>query len=64
MFCMYMWQSRVEIEHYSVVYFLCITVLEALWRRTSVIGGAHTLMNTYYIYTAPRAHKNGISCQY
>ena len=27
---MYMWQSRVEIKHYSVVYFDCITAYEAL----------------------------------
>ena len=38
----YMWQSRVEIEHYSVVYFNHITVFEVLWRGTSVRGGAHT----------------------
>ena len=25
-----LWQSRVEIEHYSVAYFGCITVFEAL----------------------------------
>ena len=27
---MYIWQSRVEIEHYSVVYFDCVATLEAL----------------------------------
>ena len=27
---MYMWQSRVEIEHYSVTYFNRITVFEVL----------------------------------
>ena len=26
----YMWQSRVEIEHYSIAYFDCITAFEAL----------------------------------
>jgi len=26
----YMWQSWVEIEHYSAVYFDCITTFEAL----------------------------------
>ena len=36
-----MWQSQVEIEHYSVAYFKCITAFEALLRRTSVKGGAH-----------------------
>ena len=37
-----MWQSRVEIEHYSVAYFDRIAAFEALLRRTSVKGGAHT----------------------
>jgi len=27
---MYMWQSRVEIEHYSIVYFAHIAAFEAL----------------------------------
>ena len=36
-----MWQSRLEIEHYSVVYFNSIAAFEALQRRTSVKGGAH-----------------------
>ena len=39
---MHMWQSRVEIEHYSVAYFTRIAAFEALWRRTSVKDGAHT----------------------
>ena len=39
---MYMWQSRVEIEDYSVAYFDRITVFEAPYRWTSVKGGAHT----------------------
>ena len=38
----YMWQSRVEIKHYSVAYFARIAVFEALQRGTSVKGGAHT----------------------
>ena len=37
-----MWQSQVEIEHYSVVYFDRIAAFEALLRRTSVKGGADT----------------------
>jgi len=37
-----LWQSRVEIEHYSVAYFDRIAAFEALYRRTSVKGGAHT----------------------
>ena len=34
----HVWQSRVEIKHYSVVQFDCVTVFEALWRKTSVKG--------------------------
>ena len=50
-----MWQSQVEIKHYSIAYFNCITAFEAFLRRTSVKGGAHyicKLMNTYLIHTA------------
>ena len=36
-----MWQSRVEIEGYSIVYFDCIATFEALHRWTSVKGEAH-----------------------
>ena len=36
-----MWQCCVEIKQYSVAYFDRITAFEALWRRTSVKGGAH-----------------------
>ena len=38
-----MWQSWVEIEHYSIAYFDRIAAFEALYCRTSVKGGAHTL---------------------
>ena len=38
----YMWQSRVENEHYSVVYFDRTRAFTALYLRTSVKGGAHT----------------------
>ena len=37
-----MWQSRVEIEHYSDAYFDCVTAFEALQRSTSIKGGTHT----------------------
>ena len=37
-----MWQSRVEIEGYSVAYFVRIAVFEAPYCWTSVKGGAHT----------------------
>ena len=48
-----MWQSRVEIKHYSVAYFNHTAAFEALERRTSVKGGAHThYVNTYHVYTA------------
>ena len=36
-----MWQSRVEIEGYSVAYFDCIAAFEAPYRWTSVKGEAH-----------------------
>ena len=39
--CICMWQSRVEIEGYSVAYFDRIVAFEAPYRRTSVKGGAH-----------------------
>ena len=39
---MQMWQPRVEIEHYSVAYFDCITAFEALKCSTSIKGRAHT----------------------
>ena len=38
---MYMWQSRVEIEGYSVAYFDRIAAFEAPLRWTSIKGGAH-----------------------
>ena len=38
----YMWQSRVEIEGYSVVYFVCIAAFKAPYHWTSIKGGAHT----------------------
>ena len=51
---LYMWQSHVKIEGYSVAYFDCITVFEVLYRWTSIKGGAHTcfvdLMNLQSTY--------------
>ena len=41
-FYMYMWQSRVENEHYSVAYFDRTRAFTTLYLRTSVKGGAHT----------------------
>ena len=38
---MQLWQSWVEIEHYSVAYFDHITAFVALLRGTSVKGGTH-----------------------
>ena len=38
---LYMWQSNLEIEGYSVTYFDCIAAFEALYHWTSVKGGAH-----------------------
>ena len=37
-----MWQSQVEIEHYSIAYFDRATAFKALQHRTSVKGRAHT----------------------
>ena len=37
-----MWQSHVEIEDYSVVYFDRIAMFKAPYRWSSVKGGAHT----------------------
>ena len=39
---MYMWQSRIENEHYSVAYFDHTRTFTTLYLRTSVKGGAHT----------------------
>ena len=38
---MHMWQSRVEIEGYSVAYFDRIAAFETPYRWTYVKGGAH-----------------------
>ena len=37
----YMWQSWVEIKHYSVAYFDRVTAFKVLQPGTSVKGGAH-----------------------
>ena len=37
-----MWQSQVEIEHFSVAYFKCITTFKVLYHRPSVKGRTHT----------------------
>ena len=44
---LYMCQSRVEIKHYSVVYFDRITVFNALLCSTSIKGGAH--LHSHYV---------------
>jgi len=36
-----MWQSRIEMEYYSVAYFEHITEFDTLSRRASAEGGAH-----------------------
>ena len=38
----YMWQSRVEIEYYSIAYFDRVIVFKAPYLRTSFKGGAQT----------------------
>ena len=43
-FYLYMWQSRVEMEGYSNVYFDCIAMFEAPYRWTAVrVGLIHSL---------------------
>ena len=49
----YMWQSRVEIEGYSVVYFDRIAAFEVPYRWTSVKGEAHMrLVDLLVIHTS------------
>ena len=36
------WQSQVEIEHFFVAYFKCITTFKVLYHRPSVKGRTHT----------------------
>ena len=42
-----MWQSHVEIEGFSVVYFDSIAVFEAPYRWTSTKGGADTCYESH-----------------
>ena len=52
-----MWQSQVEIKHYSAVYFDHITAFETLYCRTSVKGTADTCcVNVVSFMTLPRAN--------
>ena len=46
---LHVWQSRVEIEHYSVVYFTRITAFEPMYCRTSIKGRAHTHCTYMYL---------------
>ena len=39
--CIQMWESRVEIEGYSITYFDRIVAFEVPYHWTSVKGGAH-----------------------
>ena len=48
-----MWQSRVEIEGYSVAYFDHIAVFEAPYHWTSAKGGAHTRFVDAWISNEP-----------
>ena len=36
-----MWQSQVEVEHYSTAYFDRITTFKVVYCSTSIKGGAH-----------------------
>ena len=50
-----MWQSRVEIEGYSVAYFDRIAAFKAPYRWTSVKGGAHTrFVDSLAIYASTK----------
>ena len=50
---LYMWQSRIEIEYYSVAYFERITEFDALLRWTSAKGGALCKrMNIWCVHVA------------
>ena len=50
-----MWQSRVEIEDYSIAYFDQIAVFEVPYRWTSVKGGAHMcFIDSLDIHTSTR----------
>ena len=64
----YVWQSRVEIEHYSVAYFACIAVFETLQHVTSIKGGAHmrwvnsSILTTFDFYPGlPHVHVGEIN---
>ena len=56
-----MWQSRVEIEGYSITYFNHITAFEAVYHWTSIKGGAHMCFvdlldihaSTKYVWAPP-----------
>ena len=53
----HMWQSRVEIEHCSIVYFDHITAFEVLKHSTSIMGGAHTrswILDTFTQHKQPQ----------
>ena len=52
---LYMWQSHVEIERYSVVYFDRIATP---YRWTSVKGGAHTMANEPRLSELQRCDQN------
>ena len=62
----YMWQSRVEIEGYSVAYFDHIAVFEAMYRWTPVKGGAHTcfvdawISNESMKHTSPALNRSSV----
>ena len=50
----HMWQSRVEVEDYSVMYFDCIAAFKAPYCWTSVKGRAHTCFVDAWIYVLRR----------
>ena len=51
-----LWQSCVEIQHYSIAYFDCVTVFEMLQHKISVVGGDPTCYIHLSGIDAPMLH--------
>ena len=59
-----MWQSRVEIEDYSVAYFDRIALFESLYHWTPAKGGPHTrFIDTLAIHASTKL-VNCCGCEY
>ena len=51
-----MWQSRIEIEYYSIAYFERITEFDALQRWASAKGGTHMCYVNALMFDASIKH--------